>query len=50
MSLVEILGAELVYQGGLPNTYGKSAEELAHLMNEHLHKWRESKDVDYKAS
>ena len=30
------------YEGGLPNTYGKSAGELARLMNEHLQRWRES--------
>ena len=46
----QISNAVAECEGGLPNTYGKSAEELAHLMNEHLHKWRESKDVDYKAS
>ena len=46
----QISSAVAECEGGLPNTYGKSAEELAHLMNEHLHKWRESKDVDYKAS
>tara|TARA_B110000014_G_scaffold180172_1_gene129569 strand:- start:66 stop:554 length:489 start_codon:yes stop_codon:yes gene_type:complete len=32
-------------EGGLPNTYGKSAEELASLMNEHLQVWRERNNV-----
>ena len=35
-------------EGGLPNTYGKSAGELACLMNEHLQRWRESNGVDSK--
>ena len=45
----QISNAVAECEGGLPNTYGKSAGELAHLMNEHLYKWRESKDVDSKA-
>ena len=35
-------------EGGLPNTYGKSAEELTCLINEHLQRWRESNGVDSK--
>ena len=35
-------------EGGLPSTYGKSAEELAHIMNEHLQMWRERNDIDSK--
>ena len=44
----QISSAVAECEGGLPNTYGKSAEELARLMNEHLQRWRESNDVDSK--
>jgi len=45
----QISSAVAECEGGLPNTYGKSAEELACLMNEHLQKWREKNDLDSKA-
>ena len=45
----QISSAVTECEGGLPNTYGKSAEELACLMNEHLQKWREKNDLDSKA-
>ncbi len=46
----QISSAVAECEKGLPNTCGKSAKELACLMNEHLQKWRGKNDPDSRAS
>ena len=46
----QISSAVAECEGGLPNTYGKSAGELARLMNEHLKKCRAKNDLDSNTS
>ena len=46
----QISSAVAECEGGLPNTYGKSAEELTCLMNEGMRRWRESNSGEEDSS